>query len=461
MVNFRQRVSDVSFMMACASWLTSLSTESNYQPGHILDSIANISVSKAKGEVVAVAVQVGKTDTKLIVASNGALPDSTITYLKEIWNMLMQLSKDYDPMSGRSIQYTNKDLEKDAQMRIVNLRRKILRFCHQRLRRRISKYFSNFISLKGVQAEVLGLEPTIKQIEALKPALDQPALADKTCDLIWLALVHIRCRLHRCSVRIENFENTQDNPFHVSRYLSKIVSIYEDFTFLMQTARRPPLNDIWQLDFQIINVKGSGDIPSNPLKSRVPWTQLVDDILRLRNMAAEEKGLRRYALNKTDVRQHVVKMCQTPLRKAQFVHCELKIVSYILQSSEQGFLDYIGISKICCNGCVQFLQAVKSVLGQRFSVKVAPRMFHYPWAFPDIPHAASVGKQMSKTVAFEVGQVYRGFRPEKKRRLYDSSYDEAIDISDDPEDRSRAAMFRRGLRRIRDMERAKKEECEE
>lgn len=397
---------------------------------------------------MAVAVQVGKTDTKLIVASNGTLPDSTITYLKEIWNLLKQLSGDFDGMPRGPVSSClpmNKALGEDAKMRIVNLRRKILRFRHRSLRRRVSKYHSNFISLKGVQAKMLGLEPTIRQLEALKPCLDQPALADKTCDLVWKVLVRIRYRLHEYSETIKHFENTQHIPFTVSRYLSKIVSITGDLRVLMQAVHTPPLNNLWQRDFQIINVKGSGAIPSNPPKSRAAWTQLVEDTLRLRNMAAEDKGLVRYILNEIDVRKHVVKMCKTPVRKAQFVHCELKIVSYILQSSEQGFLDYIGISKQCCEGCVQFLQAVKSVLGKRFKVRDAFRIFHYPWVFPDIPQAAFVAKQMRSTVSFNVGQAYKGFRPENKRYLSDSSDSEDTVIGGDPEDEARSASVAKAL----------------
>lgn len=437
-----------------ASWLRSLSTESIYQPSHILDAIANISVSKTKDEVVAVAVQVCKKDTRLIVASIETLPDSTIAYLKEICNLLKQLSKDYAGMSGDSVSPTlhmNQGVSIDAQMRIVNFRRKILRFCHRSLLRRISKNYSKLIPLRGDKARMLGLHSTLLENEALKPSLNQPALADKDCDVVWRLLVDIRCRIHHYSETIKYFENTQDIPFPVSRYLSKIVSIYEDFRVLLQAAHTPPLDDLWQRDFQIINVKGSGDIPSDQIKSCVEWTQLVEDTLRIRNIAAEEKELVRYVLNEIDVRQHTVTMCKTTIRKgAQVVHCELKIVSYIFQSHhEQGFLDYIGISKPCCNGCVQLLLAVKSVLGHRFRVKDAYRMFYYPWAFPpNIPHAASVAKQMRKPVSFDVGQDYRGFRPEKYKRHVsskNSDSEETIVIDGEPEDEDpRSASATRG-----------------
>lgn len=212
----------------------------------------------------------------------------------EIWNLLKQLSKNYAGMSRDSVSPTlhmNQGLGIDAQMRIVNFRRKILRFYHQGLLRRISKNYSKLIALRGDKARMLGLHSTMIEIEGLKLYLNQPASADKDCDVVWRLLVDIRCRIHHYSQTIKHFENTEDTPFPVSRYLEKIVSVYEDFRVLLQAVHTPPLNDLWQRDFQIVNVKGSGDIPSDQLNSRVAWTQLVHDTLRLRNMAAEDKGL--------------------------------------------------------------------------------------------------------------------------------------------------------------------------
>lgn len=426
-----------------ASQLISLSTENDHELSHILDSIANISISQTNDEVVAVAVQVGKTDTRLIVASNDTLPDSTITHLKGIWIILKQLSKDYQcvPGSSSSIRLPRtKDLTEDAQMRVIKLQRKILRFAHLRLRRRVSKNYSNVISLDDDIAEKLGLEVIITQLKVLKRALDKSALSSKSWGYIWNALVHISNQLDQYSKTIKDFDNTPLVPFNLSRYLTKIVSIVTDTTFLKQAAHTPSLRALLLRDFQIINVKGSGGVPSNLPKSRAAWAQLVQDTLGWYNMAVKEYGGVKFAMNETEVQQDVVKMCKKPLRKATFVHCELKIVSYMLQSSEQGFLNYIGVSKLSCEGCVQFIRAVECVLGERFRVKDNPGTFYYPWAFPDIPNASSVAEQMRNTVSFFFGQTYKGFRPENKRYLSDSESTLADDLIEDEEEASRVGV---------------------
>lgn len=334
--------------------------------------------------------------------------------------MLKQVSKDFDAVPRNSPPRIQ-DLSQDAQIRIVHFRRKILRFNHQRMRRSVSKYYSTAISLSKHQVKKLGLEDIITQLKALKPALNQPAPANETWDYIWSVISRINSQLRIEAETIQHFQNSSEIPFNLHRYLYKIVSITQDATNLFLHATLPRMRELLRRDFQIINVKESGGIPSNSLNSRAEWTQLVEKILRFRNMAADEKGLVGFVLDETEVQQDTAKMCETPHRKAKFLHCELRIISYILQSSEQGFLQYIGLSKLSCEGCVHFMRAVESVLGAQFKVKNVSRTFDYPWAFPDIPHASSVAEQMSKSVSLQFGRTYDGFHRENKRHHSDSN----------------------------------------
>ena len=246
------------------SQLISLSTENNHRLSRILDSIANIAISQTRGEVVAVAAQIIKTDIRLIVASNDTLPDSTIAYLVEIWNILKQLSKDYQDYNNvpeNSVspkRPSTKDLSKDAQMRVKILWQKILQFGHLKLRQRISKHYLNITSMNRDVAKELGLEPIIAQLKILKPALDQPALEDKIWGYIWTILQHICFRFEAFSDIIRKYENTPPVPFSLFRYLSKVVSVSKDIKIPMKAANSPRLRALFVRDFQIINLKGSG-----------------------------------------------------------------------------------------------------------------------------------------------------------------------------------------------------------
>lgn len=263
------------------SKLIPLSTEGNHRLTCILDSIANICVSGSKGEVVAAAVQISKLDIRMIVASNDTLPTSTITYLEEIWNILKQLSLDYQEYnrlpenSASPRQPLNKDLSKAAQMRVQNLWQRILQFSQQRLRQRVSKHYLKITSIDRDVAKELELEPIIRQLKSLKPALDLPALADESWDFVSAVLEHIRHQFDEVAVTIKTHENTPRIPFSLFRYLSKVISVSQDIKVLMKAANSPRLRALFHQDFQIINLKGSGDIPFNLPKSRAGWTQVV------------------------------------------------------------------------------------------------------------------------------------------------------------------------------------------
>lgn len=56
-------------------------------------------------------------------------------------------------------------------------------------------------------------------------------------------------------------------------------------------------------------------------------------------MIAMTKGEAKFQLDQTIVQQHITKMCETPPRPTNYVHCKLKIFSHILHSHEEGFLD--------------------------------------------------------------------------------------------------------------------------
>lgn len=372
---------------------------------------------------MAAAVQISGMDLKLIVASNNSLLDSTITYLKEIWDILKQLSRDYQghhrvPENSvlpipPAIQDLSKD-KQDKQMRVDNLWRNILRFGHQTLRRRVSKHYSDIISVNEDVAKEIGLELVIGLPKIIRPALDQRTPSDKIWVPMGTILEHIRLQFCAFSDSIKKYEDDSLIPFPLFRYLSKVVSVSKDISALLKAATSPRLGAFFNRDFQIIKLQGSGDISFNLPNSRAGWTQLVKDTLRWRNITAEAKGEVKFQLDETKVQQHALRMCGKPLQNTNFVHCELSVISYILKSSEEGFLDHIGVSKLCCRGCAQYIQAAEHVLGKRFKIKGTHQRFFYPWAFPDIPRASSVAQRMRSTISFVFGQTYKGFFPRDK-----------------------------------------------
>lgn len=125
-------------------------------------------------------------------------------------------------------------------------------------------------------------------------------------------------------------------------------------------------------------------------------------------MARTSREEERSGHNITGVEQHKAKLFETLPQATPYVHCELSIVSYTLQSSEEGFLDYIKL------GCSQCIQAVNNVLGKQFSIrKATDQKFRYPWSFPFLPYADLVAQQMRNTMCFVYGQTFPGLWRQK------------------------------------------------
>ena len=412
----------------------------------ILDSIANISISQACSEVFAVAVQETKTDTKLIVASNSIVPASTITHLTNVWKTLNHLSKDYKDYndvpddSASPKRPATKDLTNPAQMRVWSLRRMILQFGYQKWRKRALKNYTKFTTVDREDAKELALEPIIQALERMKPLLVLDDIPDDCWDTIWAVLEHIRLLFDPISDNIKRHENKLRTPFPLLRYLSKIVSVIKDIKILTKAANSPRMRYLFSRDFQVIALKGSGDIKFNLPKSQAGWTQLVQNTLRCRNETAKAKGEVSFQLNQNTVQQHIAQMCKTPLRSTNYVHCELNIVNHILQSSEPGFLNYIGVSKLCCRGCSQCIEAVNHVLGSRFKTKGTHQKFYYPWRFPTLPEANFVAARMRNTMCFLFGQMYEGFCPKTQPCLSDSEA-AVLSSTDDGSDSEGGTLF--------------------
>lgn len=270
------------------------------------------------------------------------------------------------------------------------------------------------MSINEDGAKELEVGPVIRQLKALKPALDLPALAYESWDFVWAVLEHIRLQFDEVAATIKVYGNTPRINFSLFRYLSKVVSISRDTKVLMKLQIHP----VWECLF---TKKESEDIQFNLPKSRAGWTQVVQDALQWPNMAAKIKGELKLKLDSLNAVQYAAKICEAPLRNTNFVqYCELNIIGYILQSSEEGFLNYIGLSKLCCRGCSQYIQAVEYILEMRFKVKGTYQKFYYPWAFPNLPHASAVLEQMRNSISFVFGQTYKGFFPDTNPYLSDS-----------------------------------------
>lgn len=95
-----------------------------------------------------------------------------------------------------------------------------------------------------------------------------------------------------------------------------------------------------------------------------------------------------------------------------FVHCECVLLSHML-SHEESFVNYIGVSKLCCRGCFNVIQSVNFAKGTRFAIKGCHHKWCYPWKFSPLPETTKnvVVKLLYTDLATLFGNIYSGFRP--------------------------------------------------
>lgn len=152
-------------------------------------------------------------------------------------------------------------------MSVKNHWQKILRFCHQKLQQRISEHYLIIISINSDVAKELGLGPIITQLKSIKPALDQSALEVKIWGYVWTILQHICFLFDEFSNNIKKYKNILPVPLSLFWHLSKVVSISRDIKIFDESCKLTPSESFISpglRDFQIINLKRSGDIPFYP-----------------------------------------------------------------------------------------------------------------------------------------------------------------------------------------------------
>jgi hypothetical protein len=71
------------------------------------------------------------------------------------------------------------------------------------------------------------------------------------------------------------------------------------------------------------------------------------------------------------------------------LHCEVKLLLHLFTEQRQSTnpkpaaYSYLGVSKLSCLGCFEFLSAFNEVLGTRFVTKGTHSKAYSPWAFPE------------------------------------------------------------------------------
>ena len=364
------------------------------------------------------------------MAGNHIVPPNTVSHLNKLWSLLQDLSNDYEQYnqlsnsSNSPPQPRTSSLPLAAQKRVMQFCRNSLKFCCHKLNRRINKHYTSLLAVESTELSLI--QQTITDLAELMKDRDTPS--DSHWDLVWEGLSNLQVETTRFFRDNIDLSELMAETFPAQRYLEKVVAFAKDIRILLNAANSPRLSTYFQNSFTISTLDPIGAAATLPL-SIVGWEEVALKALEEGNRGKTEEF--EYEAVPSKVKADARKLVQTrSLPPRNFVHCECIILSYMLFHPEKLFINYIGVSKLCCRGCFHVIKSVSSAKGMRIFTKGCHHKWYYPWKFPPVPEAikSKAVKHMYEGIANFFRNNYAGFRPKTQEHLSDS---DANSLDDD------------------------------
>lgn len=210
-----------------------------------------------------------------------------------------------------------------------------------------------------------------------------------------------------------------EQTFPVKRYLEKSAGVTKDVKIPLNAANSPQLRRHFKAHFSIETVD-----PIGPTAALLPSTinareNLAFKALEKTNRGKLERGEMEWEAVAGKVRADAQRVNSLAPPPKHSVHCECILLSYLLFDLEQSFVNYIGVSELCCRGCFQLIQSANFANGTRFATKGCQHKWYYPWKFPPITETTKnvVVKRMYTDLATLFGNIYAGFRAQTQKTL--------------------------------------------
>lgn len=206
--------------------------------------------------------------------------------------------------------------------------------------------------------------------------------------------------------------------FDVRRWLLKLTSIAKDIGVLLSVACSPRCRILFKsADFVITPLSEQKPFPWHiPLpRSQADWFKVVEIALQRRNAHLEyddEKWIVQDAVDR-DVNNLCTLVQEGKLSNATTVHCECRVMSRIVEELNLPLpraYSYIGVSKLSCCACWEFMQAVNEIYGTTFATKGCHNKWYYPWRCPRMEREAEVRRLVHDNGAVKFSKTYYGFK---------------------------------------------------
>ncbi|ODH48502.1 hypothetical protein GX48_05369 [Paracoccidioides brasiliensis] len=387
----------------------------------VLDAVANVLVSKPKGEVIAVGFQQRQEPDReiiLTVASNSNLPDCTLQHARFLLDKLHKLGREFADFRLKTTAPDNQSddwvscpwidehqLPDDLLEKSNLFRKDAFLFSLPKLRQRLNKPWarmslaSAFIGYVDAvdsishskdldNRELIGHLRLIRDVlDFALPVVNQnnnhdPEDMAKLVDGMGQvddALQEIQ-KIKAWEAKLFAIAETE---FPLERFLKKAVSLSRAVDTLLKYAKSPRLYRRY-LDRTKIHVQQLSNAPRPiSLLTTGDWNDVCKEAL-LHHAA-------------TSLLELITEDCNRPgaVIRSRFenqdtiqapVHCECAVALHLLASGQA--IPYIGVSKLSCLACALFLKSL-SRTGHQFCTKGSHAKAYFPWKYPDIEIAGS------------------------------------------------------------------------
>lgn len=144
-----------------------------------------------------------------------------------------------------------------------------------------------------------------------------------------------------------------EQTFPENRYFEKLVGVRN----LLNAANSPRLRRHFKAHLKIETVDPIGPIAALLPSTINSWEKVAFNALEEINRGKLKRGEIEYEAIASKVGADAQRLSDCTLPPQNFVHCECILLSHMLFHREESFINYIGVSKLCCRGCFHLMQS--------------------------------------------------------------------------------------------------------
>ncbi len=167
-----------------------------------------------------------------------------------------------------------------------------------------------------------------------------------------------------------------ETPCRIRRALEKLVSFHRRIATIIRFASSPRMRQtFFSGELKITVAQCSRPAPQKWPSDEQEWQSIISAIL-------EKHGLERITNHKAKYDEQKIIKTVAGFGEATTVHCECALVSSLESSGPPNVFSYVGISKLSCKPCHNWLKAYNYVTGNKFRTRGSHDKFYRGWAMP-------------------------------------------------------------------------------